>query len=148
MSQPWRIAATLAATTLAAACHASGGHGVSATDHGVTVTVRRPTTSTSTVELTIKNGSAQSVCLGSASFLPQSFAVKTDQGIAESVAPPVPVTADCDTLAAGAEKTQTVDAGKGFSRLQMQTGRLCYRYAFSGSAPGAAPWQGAGMVCE
>lgn len=141
-------AALFLGAALAVGCHAHGGDGVSATDHGVKVTFNRHMTSPSTVELSIANGSAQPVCLDSASFDPASFAVKTDKGdmtptIAHATEPP-----GCDVLAPGAQKAQSIDAGLGFSRYNIQTGRMCYRYAFSGLPADANAWKASGQICE
>jgi hypothetical protein len=135
----------LAALSLAG-CHAHGGQAVTYSDRGVTVSFTRHMTSPDTVVLDIKNASAQPVCLSPTSFDPASFSIKTDQGMVQSINPPAPTTAACDTLAPGADKSQSVEAGNGFSRANIQTGRVCYRYAFSQAGPG--PWQDAGTICE
>jgi len=140
-----RAALLLAASGLAG-CHAHGGQPVTFADRGVTVSFTRHMTSPDTVQLDIRNASAQPVCLAPTSFDPASFSIKTDQGMVQSIDPPAPTTATCDTLAAGADKSQSVEAGNGFSRANIQTGRVCYRYAFSQTGP--TPWQDAGTICE
>jgi hypothetical protein len=142
-----RCAPMILGAVLAAGCHAHGGQGVSATDHGVKVTFYRQMTSPSLVELSIANTSSQPVCLDAASFDPASFQVKTDKGMTPTIAhasePP-----GCDTLAPGVQKAQSVDAGLGFSRYEIQTGRMCYTYAFSGLPADANAWRASGQICE
>jgi predicted small secreted protein len=148
MTRPLHLAAVLLAASLAAACHArGGGQGVTATAHEVTVTFHRSPAAPSTVELTVRNGSAAPVCLDASSFSSANFTVKTDKGVVQSITP-APAAADCEVLAPGAVKTQTVDAGQGFSRLDMQVGRVCYRYGFSQSPASASGWKASGVICE
>ena len=143
-----RCAPLLLGAALAVGCHAHGGQGVSATDHGVKVTFNRHMTSPSTVELSIANGSAQPVCLDPASFDPASFAVKTDKGDMATTTAHASEAPGCDVLAPGARKAKSVDAGLGFSRYEIQTGRMCYRYAFSGLPADANAWEASGQICE
>jgi len=63
-----------------AGCHAHGDKAVTATDHGVTISLKRTAQDYSTVALEIRNGSASAVCLGSGSLSLSRFTVKTDQG--------------------------------------------------------------------
>ena len=51
-----------------AGCHAHGDKAVTATDHGVTISLKRTAQDYSTVALEIRNGSASAVCLGSGSL--------------------------------------------------------------------------------
>jgi hypothetical protein len=147
-SDPSRVAVLLFAAATLAGCHAHGNQGVTTVDHGVTVTFTRHMTDISTVELSFKNATPDAVCLAPASFDPASFSVKTDKGIMPSRTPLSPASAACGVLAPGAEQSRSVDAGEGFSRLDLQTGAVCYRYAFSQSPAGPTAWQAAGMICE
>lgn len=140
-----RTPASLALTLLAGAlcgCHA---HGASGLDHGVSVAFTRSPVSLSTVELSFQNGSPDPVCLSSASFQPSAFVVKTSAGTEGSPATAAS-TSGCLPLAPGGRISQSVDAGQAHSRLTMQTGSVCYNYAFA-SASGSA-WHAAGQICE
>jgi hypothetical protein len=134
-----------------AGCHAHGGTAVSATDRGVTTSLHRTMSQYLSVQLDFKNGSAVPVCLDPASFSPTSFTIKNDQGAAVGpqgvTPPPAPVPAACDTLAPGADRRQALDLA-GFSRLEAQTGRVCYHYAYTQSPPDPAGWRAAGDICE
>jgi hypothetical protein len=141
------VAGVLAAASLTLGCHAHGDQAVSAVDHGVKVEFFRHATQDATVELRITNGASQPVCLSLAAFEPSSFTVKTDQGMVQSASPAAPAAPGCDLLAPGAVKALSVNAGLGFSRLELQTGRMCYHYAF-GTPAGPAAWQATGLVCE
>jgi hypothetical protein len=142
------LAAALLAGTLLAGCHAHGDTAVSTVDHGVTIAFTRHMSAMSTVQLSFKNGSAEPVCLNPSSFDPASFTVKTDKGMVKSITPAAATTDACALLAPGAEQSRSVEAGQGFSRLSLQTGAVCYNYAFSQSPAGPAAWQAAGTVCE
>jgi hypothetical protein len=142
------VAAALIAGLLLAGCHAHGDTAVSTVDHGVTIAFTRHMNAMSTVQLSFKNGSAEPVCLNPSSFDPASFTVKTDKGIVKSITPAASATDACTVLAPGAEQSRSVEAGQGFSRLNLQTGAVCYNYAFSQSPAGPAAWQAAGTVCE
>jgi hypothetical protein len=142
-----RCAPLLVGAALVVGCHAHGGQ-ISTTDHGVKVSFSRQMLSPSTVQLTIANTSAQPVCLNSASFDPASFAVKSDKGDMTPTIAHASEAPGCDVLAPGAQKTQSVNAGQGFSRAEIQTGRMCYLYAFSGSPADANAWKASGQICE
>lgn len=136
------VVAALLASALAA-CHA---HGASGIDHGVTVAFTRSPANLSTVQLSFQNASPEPVCFDPAPFQPGAFVVKTDHGVVKSVSSPIPVSVGCVTLAPGGQLSEAVDAGQGFSRLELQTGAVCYNYAFRGAASPA--WQASGQVCE
>jgi hypothetical protein len=91
---------------------------------------------------------AGAVCLSPSSFDPASFTVKTDKGMVTSINPLAQADADCGVVAPGAEQSRSVEAGAGFSRLNMQTGAVCYYYAFSQSPDGATAWKAFGTLCE
>lgn len=147
-THPLRPAAALLAGSLLAGCHAHGDTAVSTVDHGVTIAFTRHMTAMSTVQLSFKNGSSDPVCLSPSSFDPATFTVKTDKGVVKSVTPLSPTAAACSVLAPGAEQSRSVEAGEGFSRLELQTGAVCYNYAFSQSPADPAAWQAAGTICE
>jgi hypothetical protein len=134
-----------------AGCHAHGDTAVSATDRGVTTSLRRTMSQYLSVQLDFKNGSAAPVCLDPASFSVTSFTIKNDQGVAVgpqgAPPPPTAVAGTCDTLAAGADRRQAV-ALNWFSRLEAQTGRVCYHYVFTQAPPDPAGWRAAGQICE
>ena len=136
------VAAALLTCALAA-CHA---HGASGVDHGVTVAFTRSPANLSTVQLSFQNASPEPVCFDPAPFQQAAFVVKTDHGVEKSITPALPASGGCVTLAPGGQLSQAVDAGGGFSRLELQTGAFCYNYAFRGT--GAPAWQAAGQVCE
>jgi len=135
---------------LVAACHAHGDKAVTAADHGVTINLKRTAQNYSAVSLEIRNGSAAPVCLGPGSLSLARFSIKTDQGAQPpsggGAAPASAAT--CDLLAAGASRMQSIDLGQGFSRLQTQTGRVCYHYAFTQAPADPSGWRADGMVCE
>src|SRR5665213_1946234 len=147
-THPLRLTAALLAGSILAGCHTHTFGAVSTVDHGVTIAFTRNVTALSTVQLSFKNGSAGPVCLGPSSFDPSTFTVKMDTGMVKSIIPITPTTADCSVLAPGAEKSQSVEAGQGFSRAEMQTGAVCYNYALSQSPTGPAAWQASGTICE
>ncbi len=147
-THPLRLAAALLAGGVLTGCHAHTFGAVSTVDHGVTVAFTRHMTAMSTVQLSFKNGSPGPVCLSPSSFDPSTFTVKTDKGMVKSIVPISPTTAACSVLAPGAEQSRSVEAGQGFSRYELQTGAVCYTYAFSQSPAGPAAWQAAGTICE
>ena len=146
--RPSRLAAVLAGASILASCHAHGGQGVTIADHGVTITFNRHMTQPSIVLLDIKNGSATPICLDPASFQAASFSVKMDSGMVQNITPATPSAAACDVLAAGADKSQSVDAGQGFSRANEQVGRFCYHYDFGPYPVAGAAWRTSGLICE
>jgi len=148
MQQGLRLGALLAAAGGTFGCHAHEFQSVSTIDHQVTVEFFRNAIQPSKAEVRITNGSGQPICLGPAAFDPSSFSVKTDKGMVQTIAPPAPAGPDCSVLAAGAVKALSVDAGAGFSRLEIQTGRMCYNYAFGSAPVGGAAWRTSGAVCE
>ena len=137
----------LSAASLMLACHAHGDQAVSAIDHEVKVEFFRHATQDATVELRITNSSSQPICLGPATFDPSSFSVKMDQGMTQTRLPAVQG-AGCELLGPGAVVTRSVNAGLGFSRLELQTGRMCYHYAFASAPTGPTTWQASSLVCE
>jgi hypothetical protein len=147
-SNPLRLITVLIAGSALVGCHAHGDTAVSTIDHGVTIAFTRHMTAMSTAQLSFKNGSSEAVCLNPSSFDPASFTVKTDKGMVKSITPAAATTAACAVLAPGAEQSRSVEAGQGFSRLELQTGAVCYNYAFSQSPAGPAAWQAAGTICE
>ena len=147
MSRAVCLTAVLTAAGLLGACHAHGDKAVTMTDHGVTASFTRAMNAPSTVNVTFRNASAKAVCLSPVAFTQESFSIKTDKGDIKSVTPPATPTSDCDALAAGAEKTQAVNLG-GFSRLNEQTGKVCYHYAFTDSPAAGAAWRATGVICE
>jgi hypothetical protein len=147
-SNPLRLATALIAGSILAGCHPHGDTAVSTVDHVVTIAFTRHMTAMSTVQLSFKNGSPDPVCLSPSSFDPATFTVKTDKGVVKSVTPVSPTTDACTVLAPGAEQSRSVEAGQGFSRLELQTGAVCYNYAFSQSPAGPAAWQASGTICE
>jgi hypothetical protein len=147
-SNPLRLGTALLAGSLLAGCHAHGDTAVSTVDHGVTIAFTRHMTAMSTVQLSFKNGSPGAVCLSPSSYDPASFTVKTDEGMVTTINPLAQANADCGVLAPGAEQSRSVEAGAGFSRLNMQTGAVCYHYAFSQSPAGPTAWKDFGTLCE
>jgi hypothetical protein len=125
-----------------AGCHA---HGASGLDHGVTVSFTRSPADLSTVQLSFQNNSPDPVCLGSGSFQPAAFVVKSGQTVENSSAAAAPAAA-CIPLPAGGHLSQSVAVGQGHSRYEMQTGSVCYNYGFDPATPGA--WHAAGQICE